>query len=89
MQLAEMADFVDRQVVARQVQQRIQEHRAVAVRQHEPVAVGPVRIRRIVFEVVAPQHFGDFGHAHRHAGMAGIRLLHGIHRERADRVGQF
>ena len=35
-----------REVVAGQVQQRVQQHRAVAVRQHEAVAVGPVRIRR-------------------------------------------
>ena len=39
-------------------------------------------------QVVVPQHFGDLGHAHRHAGVAGVGLLHGVHRQRADRVGQ-
>ena len=43
-QLAEVLQLVDRQVVAGQVQQRVQQHRAVAVRQHEAVAIGPVRI---------------------------------------------
>ena len=83
-----MLELVDRQVVAGQVQQRVMQHRAVAVRQHEAVAVGPVRIGRVVPQVIAPQHLGDVGHAHRHAGMAGIGLLHGVHRQRADRVGK-
>ena len=32
---------------------------------------------------------GDIGHAHRHAGMAGVGALHGVHGERADGVGEF
>ena len=86
-QLAEVAQLAERQVVAGQVQQRVEQHRAVAVRQHEAVAVGPVRIGRVVAQVPAPQRDGDVGHAHRRAGMAGVGLLHGVHRQRADRVG--
>ena len=67
MQLAEMLDLVDRQVVAGQMQQRVLQHRAVAVRQHEAIAVGPLRILRVVAEEIVPEHFGDVGHAHRHA----------------------
>ena len=37
-------------------------------------------------QVSPPQHFGDLGHAHRHAGMARVRLLHGIHGQRAKDV---
>ena len=59
----------------------------MAVRQHEAVAVGPVRIGRVVAQVPAPQRDGDLGHAHRRARVPGVRLLHGVHRERADRVG--
>ena len=40
-QLAEVLEVLDAERVAGQVQQRIQQHRAVAVRQHEAVAVGP------------------------------------------------
>ena len=87
MQLAEAFQLRQRQVVAGQVQQRVEQHRAVAVREHEAVAVDPGGIGRVVPQVAVPQHFRDLRHAHRHAGMAGIRLLYGIHRQRADRVG--
>ena len=53
-QLAEVAQLAHRQVVAAQVQQRIQQHRGVAVGQHETVAVGPVRVARVVFQVPVP-----------------------------------
>ena len=43
-QLAEVAQLAHRQVVAGEVQQRVQQHRAVAVGQHEAVAVGPLRV---------------------------------------------
>ncbi len=52
-QLAEVLQLLDRQVVAGQVQQRVEQHRAVAVGQHEAVAVGPVRVGRVVAQVVA------------------------------------
>ena len=87
-QLAEVLDVVDRDVVAGQVQQRVDQHRAVAVRQHEAVAVGPFRIGRIVTQMAAPKDFGDFGHAHRGARVSGIRLLDGVHGEGADGASQ-
>jgi hypothetical protein len=44
-ELAEALDLVERHVgVAGEMQQRIEQHRAVAGRQHEAVAVRPVRI---------------------------------------------
>ena len=86
MQLAEAAQLLHRQVVAGEVQQRVLQHRAVAVGEHEAVAVGPRGIGRVVAQVASPEHFRDFRHAHRHARMAGIGRLHGVHRERADRV---
>ncbi len=97
-ELAELLDVVERDGVRplvlvlevrgdlRQVQQRIEQHRRVADRQHEAVAVGPVRVRRIVAQQLLPQRVADRRHAHRRAGMAGLRLLHGIHRQGADRV---
>ena len=46
-ELAEMLDLVERHVlVAGEIQQRIEQHRAVAGREHEAVAVRPVRRRR-------------------------------------------
>ena len=87
-ELAERLQVLDGQRVAGQVQQRVQQHRAVAVGDHEAVAVGPLRIAGVVAQVVAPQHFGDVGHAHRHAGVAGVGFLDRVHREGADRIGK-
>ena len=53
-QLAEVAQLAHRQVVAGQVQQRVEQHRAVAVGEHEAVAVGPVRVGRVVAQVACP-----------------------------------
>jgi hypothetical protein len=87
-QLAEIFQIIDRQIVASEVQQRINQHRAVAVRHHETVAVRPVRVGRVVAQMAAPQNLGDFRHAHRHARVAGVGLLHGIHGQGADGASQ-
>ncbi|MDT4854007.1 hypothetical protein FQZ97_882930 [compost metagenome] len=86
-QLAEVLDLGQGQVVAREVQHRVDQHRGVAVGQHEAVAVEPVRVGGVVAQVLAPQGDGHVGHAHRCARMSGIGLLNGIHCQRADRVG--
>ena len=74
-------------LVAEQMQQRVDQHRAVAGREHEAVAVGPGRVGWIEFQEAGEQHGGDVGGAHRQAGMARFRLLDRIHGERADGVG--
>ena len=89
MHLAEGLDVIHRQVVARQVQQRVVQHGAVAVRQQETVAVLPFWIRGIVAVVTTPQGNCDLGHAHRHAWMAGVGLLYSVHCQCADRIGHF
>jgi hypothetical protein len=70
------------------MQQRVQQHRAVTVRKNETVAVRPVWIARVVAQVATPEHFGDFSHSHGHAGVAGVGLLHRVHGQGADDVGQ-
>jgi len=87
MQLAEILQVVDREIVAGQVQEGVDQHRAVAIGHHEAVAVGPVRVCRVVAQVATPEYLGDFGHAHRGAGVAGIGLLYCIHRQCADGAG--
>jgi hypothetical protein len=88
MQLAELLQLLQRQIVARQVQQRIEKHGAVAVRQHEPVAVRPGRIGWIMPQMAAPQNLGNVRHAHRRAGVARLRLLHGVNRQEPQRIRQ-
>ena len=87
--LAEALELGHRKIMARQVQQGIQQHRAVPVRQHEPVTIEPARIGRVVAKEVVPEHLGDVGHAHRHAGVARVGLLDGIHGQRTNGVGKF
>ena len=82
-------ELLHRQIEAAQVQQRVQQHGAVPVGEHEAVAVGPGRIGRVEAQVVVPQHFGDLGHAHRHSRMTRVRLLNSIHGQRTQRVGEF
>ena len=87
-QLAEMLELVERHVgIAGEIEQRIEQHRAVPGRKNEAVAVRPFRIGRVEFQELREQHGGDVGRAHRQAGMAGLCLLDGIHRQPADRVG--
>ena len=50
MQLTEITQFIHRQVVAGEMQRCVQQHRGVPVGEHEPIAIGPGRIGRIVTE---------------------------------------
>ena len=88
-QLTELFEVFDAQVVAAQMEQRIEQHRAVTVGEYEAVSVWPGRVGRVVAEVLTPEHFGDFGHAERHTGVAGVGLLDGVHGEGANRARQF
>ena len=86
-QLAEVLQLGQREVVAAQVEQRVLQHRAMAVGEHEAVTPRPVRVGRVVAQVRAPERHRDLGHAHRGAGVAGVGLLHGVHGQGADGVG--
>src|SRR5581483_12188269 len=69
-----------------QMQTRIEEHGGMPVGEHEPVAVRPDRVFGVEAQKTLPQGVDHRCECHRRAGMAGLRLLHGIHREGADRV---
>ncbi len=84
--LAKALQFVQRQVVAGEVEQAIQEHRAVPGGKDEAVTVGPGGVGGVVLEKACPQDVGRVGHAHRHTRVAGLGLLHPVHRQRADGV---
>ena len=87
--LAKPLQLIQRHILdAGQVQQAVEQHRAVAVRQQEAVAVEPVRIGRIELHEILEENGRDVGHAHRRAGMAALGLLHGIHGKKPDAVGQ-
>jgi hypothetical protein len=85
-QLTEASQLVERQVVTGQVQQRVEEHRAVPGREHEAIATRPVRIGRIETHEPRPQDVAHVGHAERQTRVSRVRLIDGVHREEADRV---
>ena len=84
--LAELLQLLERQVVAREVERGVLEDARVAGGEDEAVAVGPVRIRGVVVHHLRVEQVGDRRERHRRAGMAGVRLLHGVHRQSADGV---
>src|SRR5205823_1378739 len=65
---------------------RIQKHGSVADRQHEAIAIWPDGIARIEPEDFLPQSVDHRRQSHRRARMPRVGLLHGIHRQGADRI---
>ena len=87
-ELPEFLEVLDAHAgLAGQVQQGIEQHGAVAGGQHEAVPVRPAGIGRVVLQEAGEEDGRDIGHAHRHAGVAGLRLFDRIDREGADGVG--
>ena len=84
--LAEGLEVVESQVVARQMEQAVQQHAAVAGREHEPIPVGPVRVAGVVLEVALPEHVGHRRGSERKAWVPGVGFLDGVDRQRPDRV---
>ena len=87
--LPEISNLLDRHVfIAEQIVDGVEQHRAVARRQHEAVAVGPVRRARVDFQETGEEDRRDVGRAHRHARVTGIGLLHRVHRQCPYGVGK-
>ena len=75
-------DFLD----PGQVQRRIEQHRGMPDREHEPIPVGPIGMRRVIAQHIVPQRIHHRRQRHRGSGVARIGLLHGIHGQRADGI---
>ena len=87
-ELTETLQLLDRHLrIAGQIKQRVEQHRAVPGGKNEAVAVRPIGVRGVELQEAREEHGGHVGHAHRHAGMAGIGLLHRVHGQRANGVG--
>ena len=86
-QLPEVRQLLDGHAgIAGEIEQRVEQHGAVPGGEHEAVAVGPARIGGIEAQVFGEEHGRDVGHAHRHSGVARVRLLHRVHGQDADGV---
>ena len=85
-ELAELLDVVEAEVVAGEIEQAVEQHRAVARGQHEAVAAEPLRILRVVAHEARVEQVSRGRHAHRQSAVAGVGLLHGVDGEHANRV---
>jgi hypothetical protein len=73
--------------VAAQVQPGIQEHRTMTGRQHEAIAVQPLRVVRAVAQRIAEQHRADLGAAQRQAEVPALTRVHSVDRETSSNGG--
>ncbi|SBL84089.1 Uncharacterised protein [Klebsiella oxytoca] len=87
-QLTEVLQLFDWQIVAGEVQQAVDQHRAVTVGQHEAVAIGPGRVLRIMVQEITPQDFGNVSHTHRGTRVAGFGFLYCVHAQRTNSVSK-
>jgi hypothetical protein len=85
-ELTELLDVVEAEVVAGEIEEAVEEHRAVAGRQHEAIAPEPLRILRIVAHEARVEQVSCGRHTHRQSAVAGIGLLDGVDSEHANRV---
>ena len=87
MELTKLAQLRHWEVVTREVQEGIEQHGAMAIGHNESVSIWPGGVGGVVSEVISPECHGHVGHAHRHAGVARIGLLNGIHGQGSDCIG--
>ena len=87
-QLAEVANVIAADtLIARQKQERIDQHRAMARRQNEPVTISPIRISGIVLHEFAEQNRGGVCHTKWQTHMARLGAFDCINGKCADGVG--
>ena len=84
--LAERLQVVEGEVVARQVQQAVEQRAAVARRKHETVPVGPVGRARVVAQVALPEDVRHRRGAERKSRVTRVRFLDHVDRQSPDRV---
>ena len=69
-----------------EVEHRPEQHRGVAVREHEAIAAGPDRIYRIEAHDAIPERVDQWRQRHRCSGVTGIGCLNRIYRQRPNGV---
>ncbi|MBV6465850.1 MAG: hypothetical protein PGMFKBFP_01136 [Anaerolineales bacterium] len=84
--LTEVLQLVEREAVAGEMQERVEQHRTVSARKEEAVASRPFGVVRVVAQVTRPDDEGHGGRAHRQSGMSRIGLLDRVGGEETDGV---
>ena len=80
-ELTEVAEVVDREAEAAEVEEGVLQHRGMTGGEHEPVTVGPRRLGRVVGHDPPEQHVGEGRQGERGAGVAAVGRSDGIHLE--------
>ena len=83
---ADVVLVVERQVVAGQVEEAVEEHPRVPGGKDEAVTVGPVGVAGIVAEEARPEDVGHWLGIHRHPRVTGVSLLDRVHAQGAAGV---
>src|SRR5438093_580118 len=82
----EALDLLERQVVSRQVQERVEQHRAVPGGEDEAIAVRPPGVGRVVGQEAGPEDVRHRRRPHRQAGMPGVGPLDRVSRQKPDGI---
>ena len=85
-ELPEVLDVFKREIVARQMQQGIQQHRTMSARKDETVASRPLGVARIVPQVTRPHCERHGCRTHRKPRMTGVGFLNCIRGKEADGI---
>src|SRR5580704_5348633 len=85
-ELAKLLDVVERDLVAGEIEDAVEQHRAVSGREHEAIAPEPLRIFRIVTHEARVEQVGGGRHPHRQSAMAAVGLLDRVDSQHANRV---
>ncbi len=85
-ELPESFELGEGEIVAREMQQSVEQRRSVPARQDEAIAIRPVRIGGIVAQVPGPQQVGHRRLAERRSGVAGFRLLDHVDGEKTQGI---
>ncbi len=85
-ELAEVLQLLDRQVVAGEMEQRVEQGRGVAAGEDEAVAVRPVGVFRVVAQEARPEKVGERRLPERRAGVPRLRGLDLVDGEEPDGV---
>jgi hypothetical protein len=86
---AEVLHFFEREIVAREVEPRINEHGTVTSAENEAVAIEPVAVGRVTLEGFAEEDCPDFGGPERKPEVTGRTLVDGVHGETTGFIGGF
>ncbi len=88
-ELTERFDVGQRQIVATQVEPRIEKHGAVSGRENKTVAVNPTRAFRIVLECVTIKHCSHLRCTQRKSQVSGLAGMDGVHGQATGLIGSF